>query len=105
MEAVRRLSDDIMVYTNQTTAVYIWADRPSLVLPNVSDPVTLQPFPDYQQGLEKMKQDILQGKAVMVIFNSADTEDPAFQENLEEITSGLYLAQKSQGDAIYTAQP
>jgi 4-amino-4-deoxy-L-arabinose transferase-like glycosyltransferase len=105
MEAIRRLPNDIMVYTNQTTAVYIWTDRSSLVLPNVIDPVTLQPFSDYQQGLEKMKRDILQGKAVMVIFNSADTEDPVFQENLDEITSGLYLAQKSQGDAIYTAQP
>lgn len=106
MAAIGQISIEVMIYTNQPTAVYIRTNRPCLVLPNSTDPVTLQPFQDYQQqALEQMKQDILQGNAVLVLFNSADTDNPEFQENLDELTSGLFLALKVEGDAIYTAQP
>ena len=104
MAAIRELRGDVMIYTNQPTAVYLWTDRPCLVLPTPVDPVTEQPYLIYEQGLQVVRQDVQQGKAILAIFDWSDVKDPTVVD-LEALTEGLYLAGKYGNDFIFAREP
>jgi hypothetical protein len=59
------------------------------------------PRDDFEEGVAQIKQEVLEGKAVLVIFDGGDVSG----EEGALLAEGLYLAQKSTGDVIYTAQP
>ena len=48
-----------------------------------------------------MKQQILDGKAVLALFEGGEVTG----DDVVLLSEGLYLAHKSSGDAIYTAFP
>ena len=55
----------------------------------------------FEENLSIMRQEILDGQAVLAIFKGGEVnvEDAAL------FNEGLYLAHKSAGDEIYTAHP
>ncbi len=102
MAYLRTIPRALMIYTNETGAVYLYTNRPTYSLPNRFDPVTAQARSGYEQGVAVMHQQILQGKAVLALFTSgeqASGPDAAF------LIQGLYPASKSGSGIVYTAGP
>ena len=101
MAFLRTLPANIHIYTDEPAAVYLYTGRGNYVLPDRYDSATALPRPGFEEGLEKMREEILEGKAVLAIFSDGEVtvEDEAL------FTQGLYLAHKSAGDVIYTAGP
>jgi 4-amino-4-deoxy-L-arabinose transferase-like glycosyltransferase len=101
MAFLRDLPEDVMIYTNEPGAVYLYTGRGGYVLPDRVDSATMQAHTNFEKGLATMQSDINQGKAVLAIFSQGDN----VSKDVPALTSGLYLAHKSSGDSIYTAHP
>lgn len=101
MAYLRELPDDLSIYTNEPAAVYLYTGRGARVLPDHVDSATLLPREDFEKSMAQMKQDVIEGKAVLVIFDGGEVTE----EEAALFGEGLYLAHKSTGDEIYTAQP
>ena len=101
MAYLRELSDDVGIYTNEPAAVYLYVGRGARVLPSRYDSATKQARSGYEAGVLDMQSDIMQGKAVMALFDGGDN----VASEVELLTEGLYLDFKGQGDSIYTAKP
>jgi hypothetical protein len=99
MAYLRKLPSTVRIYTDEPAAVYLYTGRGNYVLPDRYDSATALLRPGFQQGLQQMRQEILEGKAVLAIFSGGEVtnEDEAL------FSQGLHLAHKSAGDAIYTA--
>jgi 4-amino-4-deoxy-L-arabinose transferase-like glycosyltransferase len=100
---LRTLPSTVMIYTNETGAVYLYTDRPTYSLPNRFDPVTAQDRSnDYEKGVVQMQQQVLEGKAVLALFAGGEQSsgpDAAF------LTQGLYPVSKSGMGIVYAAAP
>ncbi|MGA7192595.1 MAG: phospholipid carrier-dependent glycosyltransferase [Anaerolineales bacterium] len=99
---LRTIPRALMIYTNETGAVYLYTNRPTYSLPNRFDPVTAQVRSGYEQGVALMHQQILNKKAVLAIFASGEQSsgpDAAF------LVQGLYPVSKSGTGIVYAAAP
>lgn len=104
MAFLRELPQGTRIYSNQPGPVYLYTDRPSYVLPDLVDPVTALPREGYEKGVAALKQDVLSGEAVLVLFKfGSESED--VQSIYTQLADGLYLAHDTHGDMIYTAFP
>jgi 4-amino-4-deoxy-L-arabinose transferase-like glycosyltransferase len=101
MALLRELPEDVMIYTNEPGAVYLYTGRGCYVLPDRIDSATAQVHTNFEEGVAAMQADINQGKAVLALFDHGDN----VSKDVPALTAGLYLAHKSAGDSIYTAQP
>ena len=101
MAFLRGLTPGVMIYTNQPTAVYLYTGRGAYVLPDRFDPVTTEKRPGFDQGVTQMQDQIKAGQAVLALFSGGgpSASDAAL------MSSGLYLAQKSAGDEVFSAAP
>ncbi|MFZ5904355.1 MAG: phospholipid carrier-dependent glycosyltransferase [Chloroflexota bacterium] len=93
MAAIRQLPADVDIYTNEPGAVYLYSGRGAHVLPNDYDPVTAQVRPGYAEGVARLQKEILEGRAVLAVFDG-NVVDPILIE-------GLPLILKSGGDELY----
>lgn len=101
MDYLNELPADVRIYTDEPAAVYLYTGRGNYVLPDRFDSATALPREGFEEGVLQMRQEILDGRAVLVIFDGGEVtveEEALFSE-------GLYLAHKSAGDKIYTAAP
>ena len=101
MDYLSDLPEDMMIYTNEPGAVYLYTGRGCYVLPDRVDAVSALVRTDFEEGLASMQANINSGKAVLALFDHGDnvaTDVPA-------LTTGLNLAHKSGGDEIYVAGP
>lgn len=101
MAFLRGLAPNVMIYTNDPGAVYLYTGRGAYVLPDRSDPVTAEPRPGFEAGVNQLQTDIRSGKAVLALFSGGDT--PAVDAAV--LSGGLYLAERSGGAEVYTAGP
>jgi 4-amino-4-deoxy-L-arabinose transferase-like glycosyltransferase len=101
MAFLRDLPRDVMIYTNEPGAVYLYTGMPGYVLPDQVDPVTAAARPGFEQGLVQLQADVRSGKAVLALFSGGDS--PA--EDSAQLSSGLDLVHKSGGAEIYGATP
>ena len=101
MDFLNALPKDIHIYTDEPAAVYFYTGRGNYVLPDRYDSATALPREGFENGLNIMKKEILDGKAVLAIFQGGEVNE----EDEALFSAGLYLAHKSSGDAIYTAHP
>ena len=101
MAYLRSLPADVRIYTDEPAAVYLYTGRGNYVLPDHVDSATMLPREGFYNSLMEMKEEILDGKAVLALFDGGEVS------NADAIlfTDGLYLAHKSAGDRIYTARP
>jgi 4-amino-4-deoxy-L-arabinose transferase-like glycosyltransferase len=101
MAYLRELPHNVMIYTNEPAAVYLYTGRGNYVLPDRFDSATAQVRAGFEEGIVRMQSDINNGNAVLAIFDGGEVSaaDTAL------LSEGLYLAHKSAGDSIYTAQP
>jgi 4-amino-4-deoxy-L-arabinose transferase-like glycosyltransferase len=101
MDFLNELPKDVMIYTNEPGAVYLYTGRGCYVLPDRFDAVTALVRDDFEQGVAGMQANINSGQAVLALFDGGDN----VSKDVPALTSGLYLAHKSAGDSIYTAAP
>ena len=101
MDFLSELPKDVMIYTNEPGAVYLYTGRGSYVLPDQFDSATTLVRADFEQGVDGMQANINSGKAVLALFDGGDN----VSKDVSALTAGLYLAHKSAGDSIYTAAP
>ena len=94
--------DGLAIYTNEPGAVYLYTGRGCRVLPERVDPVTGLAWDNFDAGVAMIQQDVLAGRAVLVMF---DVAAPDSQADYARLTEGLYLVLKSSGDAVYAAPP
>jgi hypothetical protein len=101
MDYLSALPDDVMIYTNEPGAVYLYTGRGCYVLPDRFDSATALARDNFEKGVTIMQADIHQGKAVLALFDGGEN----VSKDVPALTEGLYLAHKSAGDEIYTAAP
>jgi len=101
MAVLRELPEDVMIYTNEPGAVYLYTGRGCYVLPDRFDSATALARANFEKGVAVMQEDINQGQAVLALFSHGDN----VSKDVPALTAGLYLAHKSSGDSIYTAHP
>jgi hypothetical protein len=101
MDFLRELPKDVMIYTNEPGAVYLYTGRGCYVLPDRFDSATALIRTNFQEGVMSMQSNINSGKAVLALFDDGDN----VSKDVPALTAGLYLAHKSAGDSIYTAAP
>jgi hypothetical protein len=101
MTFLRELPKNIMIYTNEPGAVYLYTGRGGYVLPDRVDSATMEVHTNFETGVATMQAEINQGKAVLALFDHGDN----VANDVPALTEGLYLAHKSSGDSIYTAHP
>lgn len=104
MDFLRKLPEGTRIYTNQPGPVYLYTGRPSLVLPDLVDPVTDLPREGYAEGVAALQKDVLSGNAALALFKLG-LEDENARSIYLQLANGLYLAHDTQGDKIYTAFP
>jgi 4-amino-4-deoxy-L-arabinose transferase-like glycosyltransferase len=101
MDYLSALPGDVMIYTNEPGAVYLYTGRGGYVLPDRFDSATAIARANFEKGVAKMQADIHQGKAVLALFDEGEN----VSRDVAALTEGLYLAHKSAGDEIYTVEP
>ncbi len=101
MAYLRGLPKDVMIYSNEPGAVYLYTGRGSYVLPDRFDSATAQARAGFDDGVATMQDEINAGKAALALFDGGDNAP----EDVPVLTEGLHLAHKSAGDSIYTGAP
>jgi hypothetical protein len=101
MDYLSELPDDVMIYTNEPGAVYLYTGRGCYVLPDRFDSATAMAHTNFEEGVTVMQTDIHQGRAVLALFDGGEN----VSRDVPALTAGLHLAHKSSGDEIYTAAP
>ena len=99
MVFLRVLPAEVMIYTNEPGAVYLYTGRATYVLPDRVDPVTAAERPGFERGVEELQLAVRSGKAVLALFSGGDapTQDAA------ALSERLPLVHKSGGAEIYGA--
>jgi 4-amino-4-deoxy-L-arabinose transferase-like glycosyltransferase len=98
MAYLRNLPEGISIYTNEPAAVYLYTGRGARVLPSRYDSATARERAGFSDGVAAMQADILQGRAVLALFDGDENLDT----DKDLLTAGLRLVFKGQGDEIYT---
>lgn len=101
MTFLRELPDDVLIFTNEPGAVYLYVGRGAAVVPTGYDSARAEFVPGFEDGVARMQAEINAGRAVLAIFDDGEN----ISSEVAALTEGLYLAHKSQGDSIYTQQP
>jgi hypothetical protein len=102
MDYLQTLPEDFAIYTNEPGAIYLYTGRGCRVLPARVDPVTGIVWDNFEAGVAEIQQDVLAGRAALVLFN---VNAPELQSDYALLTEGLYPVLKSSGDAVFYAPP
>lgn len=101
MAYLRDLPEDVVIFTNEPGAVYLYTGRGAYVLPSGYDSARAEFVPGFEEGVERMQAEINAGRAVLALFD----EGSNIANEADALREGLHLALKSQGDSIYAQQP
>lgn len=96
---LKTLPADAPIYTNEPGAVYLYLGRGCRVLPERVDPVTGLAWDNFDAGIASVRDDVLAGRAALAVFDAAADAD------FDLLTSGLPLAFKGGGGAVFYASP
>lgn len=90
---------DLVVYTNRPRAVNLFLDRGAYILPSRMNPSTGLPWADYEKTVGTIRQRVLDGKALLVVFDyESAIGDAEGQALMHDLTNGLpMLAEYSDG--------
>jgi hypothetical protein len=93
--AVRILPPEKVLVSNKSTAIYILTGRPAFIAPSPINPATGRAREGYQEDISSIKQSVLDGKSVMVIFgyNNLLAEDESKQW-MADLSEGLPVLQE-----------
>jgi hypothetical protein len=93
---------EITFYSNRITATYILTGHPSFILPSPVNPATGGPREGYEEDLAMIRQKVLDGEGLMIIFGYDDlliSKDDSVW--IQELSSGLPLWKKLEDGMIF----
>ncbi len=104
IEMIRDLPQDMLIYSNRQTAIYLLSRRSAYVLPTPVDPSTSQPRADYQAELAQMRANIHAGRAVLIYF--FDQGELSQEDSLwfDELRQGLTLWYRFGDSKVYKSE-
>jgi hypothetical protein len=89
LEAVGGLPDNVLLYSNRPAALLLLLDRTSFITPTPTDPSTLLPRENYLEDLQRMRERLRSGEAVLALFHLTEMSDPADLAWVRQMTGGL----------------
>jgi 4-amino-4-deoxy-L-arabinose transferase-like glycosyltransferase len=105
MQAIRDLPPDTVIYTNRPTAVYLLTGRGAYVTPSPLDPVQMQQRPEYMNDLSRMKEEVREGRAILIFFAPGQLTQPEEIRWYEEVKSGLTMSYHFEESDVYGPFP
>jgi hypothetical protein len=91
LHSIEEMSSDLMIYSDRPTAIFLLTGHSAYTIPTSFDPVTASTRPDYQADLQRMHDDILSGRAVLILFDLSESQEPTDVQLVNDLTTGLYL--------------
>lgn len=103
---LRELPEAQTVYTNRPQAVLLLTGRGAYFLPTPINPATGQPRENYTGDLEKIRQAVNDGKAVVAVFDvTALKENPEEAQWMNDVTAGITLITPVENDLLLGWRP
>jgi hypothetical protein len=104
IQAVRALPD-VLIYSNKIMAISLLTDRSAYILPSPTNPATVTYRTDYLSEVNKVRQRVLAQKAVMVIFDYRNLDDPLAGQWMHDLTDGIPMIKEYGDGAIFGILP
>ena len=104
MQAVRELPD-VLIYSNKIMAISLLTDRSAYILPSPTNPATVTYRTDYLSEVNKVRQRVLAQKAVMVIFDYRNLDDPLAGQWMHDLTDGIPMIKEYGDGAVFGILP
>jgi 4-amino-4-deoxy-L-arabinose transferase-like glycosyltransferase len=83
---------EVNIYSTRPMGIYLLSGRPATFIPDDYNPVTGQAVPDHTDRIGKFRREVLQGQAVVVIFEYPSmTVNPYEVDWARRVTAGLPL--------------
>jgi len=83
---------DMLLYTNRPRAVNLFLDRGAYILPSRLNPSTGLPWADYEKTVGTIRQRVMDGNALLVVFDyESAISDEDGQVLMQDLTEGLPL--------------
>lgn len=101
IDALKRMPAST-IWTNRVPAVNLLAERPAYALLAPIDPLTRQKRPNYDSSLRNIRQSILDGKAILVVFEAGMLlDDPVEGQWLRDLTVDIPAVFKAEDGMIF----
>ena len=104
MQAVRALPD-VLIYSNKIMAISLLSGRSAYILPSPTNPATASYRTDYLIEVNKVRERVLAKKAVMVIFDYRNLDDPLAGQWMHDLTDGIPMIKEYGDGAIFGILP
>ncbi|MDX9863922.1 MAG: hypothetical protein RBT34_03865 [Anaerolineaceae bacterium] len=102
--AAAALPEDVLLYSNRVTALYIVADKPAYVLPSPMNPATQGPREGYAEDVAMIREKVLAGEGAIVFLNySGLFDEPQDAAWVKDLTEGIPLYGEYEDGAIFAA--
>ncbi|MHC1783404.1 MAG: glycosyltransferase family 39 protein [Anaerolineaceae bacterium] len=102
IEAVKNLPEDIILYSNRVPAINLLAERNAYALLAPIDPLTREQRPDYHETLLSIRERLMNGEVVVVIFEAQSVfEDPIEGGWLRDLTQDVPVMTENSDGIIY----
>jgi hypothetical protein len=106
IQAVNDLPEDLILFSNRITAIYILTDRPAFILPSPLNPATNEPRENYVQDVAFIRDEVNNQGAVMVVFWYQELiQDPEDRVWMDDLTSGLPVLLETNDGIIFGYTP
>lgn len=104
IDALKRMPP-ATVWTNRVPAVNLLADRPAYALLAPIDPLTRQKRPNYDSSLQGIRQSVLDGNTMLVVFEAKQVlDDPIEGQWLKDLTKDIPAVFESEDGMIFAVQ-
>jgi hypothetical protein len=103
-ETIRAVAElpQVLLFSNRITAIYILADRPAYILPSPTNPADGLPREGYTQDIQMIREKVLKGEAVMVIFDYDGLRDnPEEAGWINDLSADLPLLKHTADGVIF----
>lgn len=100
IELVNKLTE-VEIYTNRPQAITLLASRGAYISLSPINPATQQPRPDYLAEQARIRSQVLEGKAVLVLFGYQDLIQDEDNSWIVELTNDLPVLLEYEKDVVF----
>ena len=94
--------DDVMLFSNKITAIYILTGKPAYAVLSPMNPATRLPREGYEEDMANIHESVLSGKSVIVIFNFRALEnDPEEAQWMKDVSNGMPILKELADGVIF----
>jgi 4-amino-4-deoxy-L-arabinose transferase-like glycosyltransferase len=105
LQDIRALPDEITLYSNKPTAIYLLTGKASYIIPTPTDSVTGQTRPTYAADRALIQQRVLDGQAVLVLFGLKDSQEADEVALFQDLSADLPLLAEYSDGVIFGVVP